>query len=142
MTTAELTEPVAGFQELLAEFVALENERREHENRLKIISERVGQLQPVLLDQFADAGMQNARIGDLTVYIRTDRYVSKRGDVSTEQVCGVLRDCGLGYMVSDGYNAMSLKSKIKEYQDSGVEVPQELAAVLNIGEAFRLATRK
>jgi hypothetical protein len=45
-------------------------------------------------------------------------------------------------MVSDGYNASSLKSKVKEYQDQGLEVPESLAGLLNIGEVPRLATRK
>lgn len=137
MSTATLN-----FQEMLTEFVQLENERREHEERLKVISTRVGELQEPLLNYFADTGMQNARVGDLTVYIRMDRYCSKKAEASTEQVCEALRDCGLGYMVADGYNASSLKSKVKEYTDNEVEVPQRLAELLNIGEVPRLATRK
>jgi hypothetical protein len=135
-------EAPASFQGMLKEFVALEHERRQHDDRLKQIAERVDKLAPTLLDQFADAGIQNANVDGLTVYVRVDRYVSKRGDASTEQVCQVLKDCGLGYMVSDGYNASSLKSKVKEFQEEGVAVPEALAAMLNIGEVPRLATRK
>jgi hypothetical protein len=138
---SEALEP-GTFQEMLAEFVALERERREHEDRLKIIAERCGVLSPLLIDQFADLGMQNANVEGLTVFVRMDRYVSKRGDVSSDQVCQALRECGLGYMVSDGYNAQSLKSKVREWQDAGVEVPPTLAGLLNIGEVPRLTTRK
>lgn len=139
----ELAETNFGpFQELLTEYVALEKERREHEERLEIIAERCRQLEEPLLNYFADTGMQNARVSDLTVFIKTDRFVSKRGEVTTEQVCQALRDCGLGYMVSDGYSAQSLKSKVREWQEAGVEVPERLAALLNIGEVSRLATRK
>lgn len=131
-----------GFKSQLARFVQLEAERREHEERLKVIGEEAGKLQAALLDQFADTGIQNAKVSGLTVYVRLDRFVSKKSDVSTEQVCEALRDAGLSYMVSDGYNAQSLKSKIREYQTEGVEVPQRLSSLLNIGEVARLATRK
>lgn len=137
MSTATLN-----FQELLTEFVALEKERREHEDRLKIIQERVGQIQEPLLNHFADTGIQNARVGDLTAYVRMDRYCSKKSEASTEAICQVLRESGLGYMVSDGYNASSLKSKIKEYIDNEIEIPESLSSLLNIGEIPRLATRK
>lgn len=153
MSTATLTEmqdtldsaaaPVVGpFKELLSEFVALEHERREHEERLKIIGERLTKLQEPLLNHFADAGMQNASVSGLTVYVRMDRYCSKRGDASTDQVCAALKAAGCGYMVADGYNAQSLKSKVKEWIDAEAEVPPELASLLNIGEVARLATRK
>ena len=130
------------FQEMLAEFVVLEHERREHEDRLKVIAGRLGQLQEPLLNHFADTGIQNASVNGLTVYVRMDRYVSKRGDASSEQVCAALRDCGLSYMVSDSYNAQSLKSKIREYIEEGADVPESLKQLLNIGEVARLATRK
>lgn len=132
----------AALRELLAEFVALEIERREHEDKLKVIAERLAKINEPLLDAFADSGIQNAKVNGLTVYVRMDRYCSKKSDASTEQVCAALKTCGLGYMVSDGYNAQSLKSKVKEWQDNGVEVPAALSGLLNIGEVPRLATRK
>lgn len=138
----DLIDAPATFQQQLKQFVALEHERREHEEKLKAIGEKISSLQAALLDQFADLGMQNANVDGLTVYVRTDRYVSKKGEASTEQVCEALRACGLGYMVSDGYNAASLKSKVKEFQEEGIEVPESLASLLNIGETFKLATRK
>ena len=140
---AAAEQPTPGtFQELLAEFVKLEHERREHEDRLKVIGERLTKLREPLIDHFADTGIQNANVDGLTVYVRMDRYCSKRGDATTDQVCAALKAAGCGYMVADGYNAASLKSKVKEWTDQGVEVPGELASLLNIGEVARLATRK
>lgn len=130
------------FKEQLAEFVALEHERREHEDRLKVIAERLGKLSEPLLNHFADSGIQNANVNGLTVFVRVDRYVSKKSEATTDQVCEALREAGLGYMVSDGYNAASLKSKVREWEEAGAEVPPELAALLNVGEVARLATRK
>lgn len=139
---AQIDTVTATMGEALKEFARLENERRDLEDRLSEVKAAAAVIQERLLNDFADAGMQSANVDGLTVYVRMDRFVSKRSEVTTEQVCQVLRDCGLGYMVADGYNASSLKGKISEYQKEGVEVPQPLAAVLNIGEVARLATRK
>lgn len=135
-------EPQGSFLTLLKEAGELELARREHEDKLKVISERWKQIEPILLDQFADSGMQNARAAGLTFYIRTDRYCSKKGEFTSEQVCQCLTRNGLGYMVADSYNAASLKSKFKEWSDGNVEPPADLVAMMNLGEVSRLATRK
>lgn len=138
----DLTDTPQTFQQKLAEFVGLEKRRRYLEDELKSVEARSGPLQSALLEQFADLGMQSANVDGLCVYVRCDRYVSKRSGVPTEAVCDALHKCGLGYMVADGYNSMSLKSKIKEYQDQNIEVPPLLAELLNVGETPRLVTRK
>lgn len=141
--TAVIEAPPEGeFKKLLSDFVALEHLRREHEDALEVINKKLEKLSVILIEQFADLGMQNARVDGLTVYIKMNHYVSKRGDVSTQAVCDELTKCGLGYLVSDGYNAQSLKSKIREYQDQEIEIPPSLAELLNIGEVPKLATRK
>ena len=140
---AEADEPVPPtLQVLLAEFVELENKRRELNDQLDIILERTKVIQPQLIDMFADTGIKNARVGKLTVFIKMNKWCSKKSEVSTEEVCKVLKECGLGYMVTDGYNPSSLKAKMTEYDVAEVEPPASLAAVLNRGETPQLATRK
>ena len=134
--------PPGAFLDLLKEAADLELKRREHEDALKMINERFRQIEPILLDQFADAGMQNARANGLTFYVRLDRYCSKRAEFTSEQVCECLSRNGLGYMVTDSYNPASLKSKFKEWAEQQVEPPAELLGMVNLGEVARLATRK
>ncbi|MDE2103886.1 MAG: hypothetical protein KGL39_42010 [Patescibacteria group bacterium] len=145
MTEVELPiEPISeprDFRAMLADYVELEERRRRLEDDLAACKQAASAIEQKLLEQFADIGLQNARVGNLTVYVRHDRYVSRRKEVTNEEMCEILRNLGLGYMVSDGYNAASLKSKIKEYQDHELEVPPALAGALNIGEVPRLATR-
>ncbi len=129
-------------REFLTEFVELEHRRRDLETQLEAVKRRAAEIEPVLLEEFALLGMQNASVDGLTVYVGTDRYVSKRSEVSTETVCEALRSCGLDYLVGDSYNAQSLKSKIREWQEEGAVVPEQLSALLNIGEVHRLRTRK
>lgn len=134
--------PKGAFLDQLKRAGELELRRRELEDELKIIAEEYKQLESSLIDQFADAGMQNARASGLTFYVRMDRYCSKKSEFTSDQVCQCLTRNGLGYMVADSYNAASLKSKFKEWQELGVEPPADLAGMMNIGEVARLATRK
>lgn len=134
--------PSASMAANLVEFTRLENRLRELEEEAARVKAQVGKVGAALMEQFADSGVQSANANGLCVYVRVDRFVSKKGGVPSQAVCDVLRKVGLAYMVEDGYNASSLKSKIKEYQDEGQEVPPELAELLNIGEVPRLAARK
>jgi hypothetical protein len=100
--------------ERIKQFATLEHERRELEAKLKDIEGRASKLAAALLDDFADNGIQNTRCDGLTIYVRTDRYVSKKKDVETQTICDLLESLGRGDMVSDGYNASSLKSWVLE----------------------------
>lgn len=130
------------FDLLLNSFVDLQNRRRDVESELDCIKADLDKIEPQLAEMFGMRGMQNAKIRGLLIYVSTDRYVTKKGGVDTSHVCDVLKDHGLGDMVSLGYSASALKSRVLGWKDEGAEIPEGLAAVLNIGEALRLKTRK
>lgn len=130
------------FDAAIKRFAQLENYRRVLEEDLEVTKRQLAKLQEQLIDQFADLGLQNARIDGLTIYVRMDRYVSKKKEYTTEQLCQVLKDVGLGYMVADGYSASSLKAKVAEYARDGIELPSELAEMINVGERPRLVSNK
>jgi hypothetical protein len=132
----------AGLKDVLAEYVQLEHRRRVAENDLQAIKDRISEIEPVLLEHMGELGMQNARCDGLTVYQRRDRYVTKKSELTTQDVVEVLRKCGLGYMISDGYSSSTLKAKVAEWQDDGAEIPEAIVACMNIGETIRLSTRK
>lgn len=127
---------------LLKRYTELENERRKHTEQCEALADQIKPLEEALLEAFAEAGLQNARANGLTVFIRTDRFVSKKGEVSTDVICEKLKELGCGYMVKEGYSAASLKAKVAEWQVEGVEIPAELAGMLNIGEVARITSRK
>lgn len=142
-TEAAAVAPVSGdFLALMKELEAIDLEIREHEERLKVLAERRKQLELVAIDIYADQGLQNFRTKQLVFFVAMERYCSKKAEYTTDQICESLKRNGLGYMVGDSYNAASLKSKFKEWAEGGVEPPEELAAMLNIGETARLRSRK
>lgn len=125
--------------DLQNDFIALTREKKRRESELSEINDKLTALSDLLCEQMAAQGVQNVKMTDgSTLYIRTDRYVNKRSGVSQQQVCDVLERLDLGYMVSLGYNAASLKSKVKEMQEQEEAIPEELSTLLNIGEMRRV----
>jgi hypothetical protein len=79
------------------------------------------------------------------VHQRTDFWCNKKADkegVTTQDVCDALEECGLGDMVSDGYSAASVKARVKEWVENGVEIPAQLAKVLRWGSETKLVSTK
>jgi len=126
----------------LAEFVALDRERREWKEREKHIIGRQTRLTEMILEQWADSGLHSARCDRVTVSIDRPFYCSKKAGVETETVIQVLESEGLGGIVKPGYAAASLKAWIKEQVEAGAEPSPALASVLSWGTLTRLKTRK
>ena len=139
LTEAPLPE---GFQRRMKYFAQLQNARRDLEAALGAVERLAAVMEPGLLEEMSLAGIENLRCVGLTLFPRTDRYVSKCGEVETQTICDVLTELGMGYMVKDGYSAQSLKSKVAEWINEGHEVPPRLAGLLNIGTVTRLGSRK
>lgn len=131
---------------LTKQYAALELERRDLESKLKTVKEKARAAEKLLLDEFAATGVSSCRVtvdaGELTLYLKKEYHVTKRSEVSTDALCGLLREAGLGYLVSDGYNAASLKAALVERKAKGGEIPDSLASALNQVEMYRVATRK
>lgn len=130
---------------LLRRFAELQLKRRELEDALDVVTKQVAALEPQVLESFVDQGITSANVCGLCCYVKTDLYVSKRADkdgATTEALCEALTEVGLGYMVKDGYSASSLKSKVAEWRKDGVEIPERLAKLLNVGEIIKVQTRK
>lgn len=144
-TDDEQTEPIEverPFAERMAEFAALQIRRRDVEAELETIKAKSKVLEADLLEEMSQNGIDNMRCSGLTIYKRTDLYVSKRADVETVELVAVMKSIGLGYLVSEGYSAQSLKSVIREHEKAQTEIPSQLAERLNIGHEVKLATRK
>jgi hypothetical protein len=127
---------------MLSEYAELSNRLRDAQGEADMLKSKMSELEPSILEAMALNGVDNVRVKNLTVYRKTNFYVSKRGSVETQTVCDLLREHGLGYLVADGYSPAALKSKVKEWLDEGAEVPAKLAECLNVGDQVVLATRK
>ena len=127
---------------LVAEYAELANRCADAQEEADMLKRRMAELEPTILEAMALQGVDNVRARNRTVYRKTNFYVSKRAAVETQQICNLLREHGLEYLVADGYSPSALKSKVKEWLDEGVEIPPTLAECLNVGEAIVLASRR
>lgn len=127
---------------LAARYSDLCDRCRDAEGEVDAVKEQMRAIEPVLLERMQESGTQNVRAGRNTLYVKQTFFVSKRSDVETLAIVERLRTHGLGYLVSEGYNAASLKGKLREMLDDGQEVPTDLAALLNIGTAASLGHRR
>ena len=70
-----------GVMTLLSEFVYLEQRRRCVEEELKELKQSIAKMQEILPEQFALNGVDQMRKDGMTVYMRHDMYVNKKGGV-------------------------------------------------------------
>ncbi|KKN79822.1 hypothetical protein LCGC14_0336770 [marine sediment metagenome] len=131
----------AAGDDLLVEFVNLGREKAEIEKRLDKIKERASLIGELLLEDWANRGVQSVKLQDRTVYIRHDFYCSKKGGIETQKVCDALRANGYGDMVNPSYAPASLKALVREMVDSDQPVPVELGGLIRFDTIPRLMTR-
>lgn len=127
--------------ELLVEFINLDQERAEIEKRLGEIKTRAAAISKVLLDDWANHDVQAVKFKNRTVYIRRDFYCSKKGGVDAQKVCDALRAHGYGAMVHPSYAPAALKALVREMVDDEREVPAELDALIQFDTIPRLMVR-
>jgi hypothetical protein len=148
-STAELLNPsphdLSTFQGRMRHYAKLANHRRDLEADLKSVKEQMAGMEQSLIEEMSLNGIENMRVEGLVIYPTVETHVSKKSDESgatIEVLCETLRQCGLGYMVKDGYSASSLKSKIREWRSEGIEIPPALAGLLNCVDIVTLTTRR
>jgi hypothetical protein len=128
-----------GLSDLQLKYIEIHRKKRALEKELDDVKQAASDLESTLAELMAANGVQNVSMADGSgLHVRSDRYVNKKAGISQDAVCGVLESLELGYMVALGYNASSLKSRVREWQDAGEEVPTALADLLNIGEVQRV----
>lgn len=132
----------APFLERLKEYADLTLKQRAAEEEAESIAKRLAELRGPLREEMALHGLDALRVGDYTLYSRTDWFVSKKKEVETEAVCNVLKEIGRGDMVAEAYSGSSLKAMILEWKKNGEDVPPKLADLLNIGSEDNLVLRK
>lgn len=125
----------------LRDWVRLTEQKREVEAELREINGQLSALETVLLDQFADGGMQSVTAHGYTVYLQRELSCGLAEAVDKETAIKALEDAGLGscLMLSAG----SLKSLVREHMEAGEDVlPAELKGLIKVSEFYRVRTRK
>lgn len=143
--------------EKLAAFVQLKKWQDQIDELLGYAKEQSELLASPIMEEMAECGMQNANVGGMCVFTASTKFVSKKKEFSTAQICALLTEVGLGDLVANDYSAASLKSRVLEKivdaadPDNVMEtiqevaaraLPEKLAAAINVGEVKKLTARK
>lgn len=165
----ELTEPAEPATlnlERLRSFIAAANKKAELEAALKVVKKEMADLEPAILDQFIEAGMQNTKVDGRVVYIQNDIFASpaageddEEGGDTRAKVAEALAQTEYAPLAKLNYNAQSLNAAIREiarevetaceadgrmFDAQAVEdaLPEPLKGVLKVSFVAKLRSRK
>lgn len=125
----------------IVEFVNLEKHKRELNDELRFVRDKIADLEIRLLDNFSNQGIQSMKVNGMTVYLSRDLKVSVR-EGQTQRLAEALKDNNLSELVKEAVNITDLKSHIVELDKDGDAIPEVIKEMLHIFEHFKLRTRK
>ena len=105
-------EPSEDFAKMIHTFERYESLRRRMDDGQTILKKNLAALTDPLLEQMGMLGMTGFKVGGLAMHTRTDKYVSKKKGVTSEDMCKVLEAEGFGELVKPSYSAMALKTAL------------------------------
>jgi hypothetical protein len=123
------------------EYAALVARKRELEAELRAIQDRLNEMEPGLVEQLIEAGVQHVRVGGQTVYLQQEIWASPV-DGDYDALCDALERAGLGDMVVRRVHHHTLSAWVRELRKADEEIPEEVRPYLKISETYRLGVRK
>lgn len=127
---------------LIREFVQADMERKELADRLKAAERRCEEMQEPIKQYFLSTGMTNTRVDGRLVHVVKRHKVLPAEGKTKEDVCEALRFTGHGDLVTESYHWTRMSSLVKQAEEEGTELPQELLDTISINEEFKVQTRR
>jgi hypothetical protein len=130
----------------LRELVAQTNRKRELQAQLNDANARITALEPLVAEQFQQDGVQSVNIDGYTIYLNRKLYAGPK-DGNKAGLVAALKglDESWSFLVSEGFNANSLKARVRECElgaDNMPIIPIELRDVMAVYEEFEVGARK
>jgi hypothetical protein len=130
-------------QEILSEFLDLDEEKRTLEARLKQVKARLEELEPQVVREFEAEGVSKITVRGRTVYLQRELSPKLGEGFTTEDAVEALKSGGFSDLVKESYNYQTIKAFFKERESQGEEpIPDELQGVFTFNEIYRARTRK
>lgn len=129
--------------ELASRWEKLVHEKKATADREKSINEEISALEKDLLEEMGLNGLPSIKTeSGMTIYRRTETFVSKAAGVTTERLCAEMaQHKETADLVALNYNANSLRSRYKELIESEETLPPAVRNLLNVTEQIRLGYR-
>ena len=136
---------------VMQQYVARQIKAKELDAEAKRLKAENAKVEDQLIDAMIDANIQSLKIGDRTVFIRTQLWASAADVVSEDgEVLGkdwpgavaALEAAGYGSLKEERVNSQRLSALIRELDASEDGIPQEFEESLKISEKIQLIVRK
>lgn len=146
---ARLTEEVASEEEKQAaaaglpiakvrRYKELKEAQAASEAEAKAIKDEANKLEAELIDDFAEAGVQNINVDGKTIYLHRSVFAQRCPGVDAEDVKAALIAAGAGDLITDTINANTLSAWVRELteDDDAKGLPPEVVGILEPGERY------
>lgn len=127
-----------------AEYADLTQRKRDLERQLAFVKEELTRRESLLAEDLDQAGLQQLKTRAGAVIYRHEALfasLAKDPDGENAAALAALRDQGLGWMVKPTVNANTLRSWVKEQEQSPEGLPAELRPHLKISRLPRVGVR-
>ena len=122
---------------LVSEYAALTEQRRKLEAEVKRLATDLAAREEVLLEEFAQYGIQNIKTSaGQTVYLNREVFAKLVGD--HKKALTAFRRAGLADFVKETVNANTLRAYVREVDEV---LPKGLQPYVDITEVFRMRMR-
>ena len=132
------TEP--NLQDKIGLWVELIDQKRAFEAELRPIQDQLNKLEAELLDDFAAAGINSVNCRGLTVYLNREFSAKLKEGVEKEDAMAAFEKAGMKHAWSLSWQTM--RAIVREHQERDEPLPPEVAAVVEVGDFYRLRSRK
>lgn len=138
--------------QVMQDYVSRQIKAKALEAEAKQLKAENAKVEEQLIDAMIDANIQNLKIGDRTVFIRTQLWASAADvvDEITGENLGkdwpgaiaVLESAGYGSLREERVNSQRLSALVRELEASEDGIPPEFEESLKISEKVQLVVRK
>jgi hypothetical protein len=118
-------------------------EKRDLDSRLKENSREYAQLETIVLDQFAEEGVDSIKVDGKLVKMGMLLWASPKNKDDRSEACEFLKENGLEAFVSETFNTTSISAHCRAIRDNDdEELPEGFEDVFKLTEKYKITCYK
>ena len=127
--------------EKIKQLIELDKEIEEMSTQLDLAKEQRKHLEPVVMEELANAGIDKMSMNGRTAFIRTDIY-AKKLTKDDDEIRAALILSDMKDYIQPKFKMNSISGYLREILAEGKELPKPLAKVIGINEKLSVRTVK
>lgn len=137
---ADMTSSSKTTTQLTAEYVECEQKKRELKQTLDALNKHQKEIEGQLIERFEADGVQSLNMNGHTVYLQ--RFLSASVATDQDSAIEAFTAYGLADLARTSILSQTLSAWVREQEDQGETIPEEIAHHIRISEGFKLGCRK